>query len=145
MDATGAIHSMQLSLGRQAWNFARHFLEMCLAMCLVGTPLVVLLTRIWAPPISPEVTLLLVALLYTAPMVAWMRFRGMEWRPVVEMAAASFALAPVVIALAWLGLGSQSIVLELASISFCGPACAVMFVAMLPRLDLYTGRTGHHH
>jgi hypothetical protein len=26
----------------------------------------------------------------------------------------------------------------------CGPACVAMFGAMLFRLDLYTGRAGHH-
>jgi hypothetical protein len=60
--------------------------------------------------------LLVIAFNYALPMAAWMRFRGMAWRPTLEVS----------------GL-----------LGFCGPAWVVMVIVMLFRLDLCTGRTGH--
>ena len=38
---------------------------------------------------APAASLLAIAVIYSAPMVAWMRHRGMAWRPVIEMAGAT--------------------------------------------------------
>jgi hypothetical protein len=91
----------------------------------------------------PELSLIVIAILLTLPMAAWMLFRGMEWRPTLEMSAVAFALAIALIGLAWLGVPSES-TLQVKFGSFCGLACVGMFGVMLFRLDLYTGRTGHH-
>lgn len=140
------------SIPRQAANFVLHFLEMCVSMCAVGSPIVLALVR-WGPDafgvaspaaIAPELTLLLISLIYAAPMVAWMRFRGMAWRPVLEMAAAALLVAIALIGLRFVGVLSASEFAGYVGLRFCGPACAVMVVAMLPRLSLYTGRAGHH-
>jgi apolipoprotein N-acyltransferase len=72
-----------------------------------------------------------------------MLLRGMEWRPTLAMSAVPIGLAFLLIGLAWLGLSSES-TLQITFGSFCGIACVGMFVVMLFRLDLYTGRTGHH-
>jgi hypothetical protein len=147
-----ATTTVRLGLGRQTRNFVQHFLEMCIAMCAVGTPLVNLVFR-WGPEAkgypdprlqSPELSLLVIAIIYTLPMVGWMHFRGMDWRPTLEMGAATIATAIPFIALSWLGILSQADLLKVASPVFCGPACAVMVLAMLPRLGMYTGRDGHH-
>jgi hypothetical protein len=90
----------------------------------------------------PAVALLVIAVLYTLPMAVWMRVRGMDWRPIVEMSGAAIALAIVLVGLAGFGVISQSGLRGFA-LGFCGPACLVMIVAMLFRLDLYTGRAGH--
>jgi len=142
---------VRLGMGRQAWNFAQHFLEMCVSMCVVGTPLVLLLFVLGPSVIGypdpreqfPALSLLAIAVLYALPMVAWMRYRGMEWRPIVEMGGATIAVGVAIIGLGWLGILSQPGLREYASPKFCGPACAVMLVAMLPRIGMYTGRTGH--
>jgi len=134
----------RISAARQAWNFGRHYLEMCVAMC-VGVGLSGLLVR-GAAMVGysdlrqqvPELSLLAIAVVITLPMAAWMRFRGMEWRPILEMSAAGIA---VVVAAALLGIVSAS---SVATGSVCGLACVGMFIVMLFRLDLYTGRTGHH-
>jgi hypothetical protein len=144
--------TVRLGVGRQAWNFAEHFLEMCISMCVVGTPLVVLLFVAGPAVIGypdprqqfPELSLLTIAILYAVPMVAWMRYRGMEWRPILEMGGATIAVGVALIGLASLGILSQPGLRDYASPTFCGPACAVMFPAMLPRIGMYTGRTGHH-
>jgi hypothetical protein len=131
------------------WMFVRHFLEMCVAMC-VGGGLLNALIFVAGPALlgypdlreeAPAFALLLIALIYLAPMAAWMRFRGMSWRPVLEMSAAVFALAVFLIGLAAAGAISESD-LRSSALGFCGPACAVMLPVMLFRLDLYTGRSG---
>jgi hypothetical protein len=145
-----AIATARLSLGRQTWNFARHFLEMCVSMCAGGAILSVIVFGIpalaGAPDLRerfPELGLILIAMLLTLPMAAWMRFRGMEWRPVVEMSAVPIALAILLIGGVWAGFAPDS-TLQTTFGTFCGISCVGMFVVMLFRLDLYTGRTGHH-
>ena len=145
------VAAVRLSRGRQARNFVQHFLEMCIPMCVVGTPVVNLVFR-WGPEakgyVAPrlqslELSLLVIAIIYTLPMVGWMRFRGMGWRPILEMSAVPFALAFVLIAAAWTGLAPAG-TLKIGFGEFCGITCVGMFVVMLPRLGLYTGRTGNH-
>lgn len=134
----------RISAVRQIWNFGRHYVEMCVAMC-IGVGLTGLLLRGAAQAGQPDLrqqfpglTLLGIAVVITLPMIAWMRFRRMEWRPILEMSVAGLV---VVFVAASLGLVSASTV---AVGSVCGLACLGMLVAMLFRLDLYTGRTGHH-
>jgi hypothetical protein len=139
------------STARQVWNFTRHFLEMCVAMCLGGGSLNVLVfvvgpAQLGYPDLrtaAPELALLLIACLYTLPMAAWMRFRGMTWRPILEMSGATVGLAAVLIVLAALGVLSSEDLHQWA-LAFCGPACLLMLPVMLLRLDMYTGRTGEH-
>ena len=134
------------------WTFARHFLEMCLAMCIGGAALYVLAFVAgpailgYADPRSrfPEASVAVVATLLTAPMALWMRARGMAWRPILEMSAASIAVAVGVIMMAWSGVLSRAAVVELAGPALCGPICLAMLVPMFARVDLYTGRVGHH-
>jgi hypothetical protein len=137
-------------LGSQLWHFARHFLEMCAAMC-IGGGILNGLVFLAGPALlgyadlrqqSPELALLVIAVNYALPMAAWMRFRGMAWRPTLEMSGATIGLGVVMIALDWLDVVQQSSVRGWV-LGFCGPACVVMVIVMLFRLDLYTGRTGH--
>ena len=145
-----AVATARLSLGRQSWNFARHFLEMCITMCAGGAILGLVVfgipASIGAPDVReqfPEIGLILIAILLTLPMAAWMRFRGMEWRPIVEMSAMPIGLAIVLIGAVSAGLASEP-TLQMTFGTFCGISCVGMFVVMLFRLDLYTGRKGHH-
>jgi hypothetical protein len=141
----------RVSLGKQVWNFARHFFEMCVAMCVGGSVLNLVLFKAGPAVVGysdprqqfPELSLLAIALVYLLPMVLWMRFRGMEWRPILEMSGAAAGLAVLLVGLTWLGVMSQGSLREW-SLAFCLPACVVMVGAMLFRLDLYTGRTAHH-
>ena len=133
-----------LPRSRQAWNFARHFVEMCIAMCIgVALANVIIAAAGAATGLDvrgqfPVLTLAALAVFITLPMVAWMRFRAMAWRPILEMCAAGIA---VVIAAAGLGLVSATLV---SVGTLCGLECLGMFVAMLFRYDLYSGKTGHH-
>jgi hypothetical protein len=145
-----ATATVRLGVGRQTRNFVQHFLEMCISMCAGGAILSLVVfgipASIGAPNLrdqSPELGLILIAILLTLPMAAWMRFRGMAWRPILEMSAIPLGLAILLIGAVWAGFAPDS-TLQITFGSFCGIACAGMFVVMLPRLGLYTGRSGHH-
>src|SRR5512133_165234 len=115
------------STARQVWNFTRHFLEMCIAMCVGGGALNALVfvvgpAQLGYPDLrtmAPALALLLIACVYTLSMVAWMRFRGMAWRPILEMSGAIVALALVLIVLAALGILSSEELHQWA-LMFCG-------------------------
>jgi hypothetical protein len=150
MDMT--MSATPVSVPRQVTNFIAHFLEMCIAMCAVGTPIVLAVFR-WVPDTlgfvspaasAPELSLLLISLIYTAPMVAWMRFRGMPGRPVAEMALATVVAVMILIGLKVVGVVDADTFGSFVGPKFCGPGCAAMVIAMLPRLSLYTGGSGHH-
>jgi hypothetical protein len=147
----GAAVQPKLSLGRQTWHFVRHYLEMCVAMCLGGTALNVLVFRAGPAAIgypdlrerAPATALIVEAVLYTVPMTVWMRLRHMGWRPALEMSAAPVGVASAVAAL--FGIGVLSLAnLEAWLAAACLPWCVVMVVPMLFRLPLYTGRSAHH-
>src|SRR6266511_1741593 len=99
------------SIGRQIWNFVRHYLEMCAAMCIGGS--------------------LLRALFLGG--ASWAGYDVGDDYPGITL---------LVIAVPWLG-GVPESRLATWQVIFCGPACVVMFVVMLFRLDVYTGRAGH--
>jgi drug/metabolite transporter (DMT)-like permease len=140
-----------IGLGSQAWNFARHFIEMCAAMCLGGSVLyaafVALADALGSPNLradAPELAVAATAVIYALPMAMWMVFRGMDRRSTVEMTAATLAVGAVFIGAAAVGFITAAELSAWASARFCLPACAVMVAVMLVRRDVYTGRTGHH-
>ena len=132
--------------GRSTGRFIAHYVEMCAAMCVgfaVGD-----LVYFWAAgalgysePFSelPELSVLVVTFTMTAPMAAWMVFRGMPRRATAEMSASMPALALVLLALGWLAVVPKS---DLALLEHA-LMMPVMLVPMLMRLDLYAGHTGH--
>jgi hypothetical protein len=142
--------SARLSRRRQTGHFLLHYLEMCAPMCIgfaVGD-----VVYFWAAgrfaysePFSelPELSLLVITFTMTAPMVAWMLFRGMPRRETAEMAAVMPVLAIALLALGWLAIVPKG---ELA-LSEHGLMMPAMLVPMFFRLDLYTGRARHadHH
>ena len=130
------------------WTFIRHLLEMCLAMCLGGIPLIILFfvgaAKIGYPDLfqqSPALSVLVIGFILSLPMTAWMRFRRHDWRPTLEMASTTIVLGIILVALGWLGILPQSSLFEWL-VRF---ACPVMLIPMFFRLDLYTGRSGHCH
>jgi hypothetical protein len=87
----------------------------------------------------PELSIAVVTFTMTAPMVAWMLFRGMPRRETTEMAAAMPVLAIVLLALGWVAIVPKDD-LTLLEHGLMMPA---MLVPMFVRLDFYTGRAGH--
>ncbi len=140
------VHQGPPSLLAQIGHFIWHFVQMCLACCIGGVTLSVLFfggaALIGYPNLIhqfPELSTLVIAFFLALPMAAWMRFRGMEWRPTLEMAATPIVVGVLLIGLAWLGIVPNSSLIEWLT----RLACPVMLIPMLFRLDLYTGRMGH--
>jgi hypothetical protein len=86
----------------------------------------------------PELSVVVVTFSITAPMVAWMRFRGMSRRSAAEMSAPMVVLAVVLLASGWLGFVLKS---DMALLEH-GLMMPAMLIPMLFRLDLYAGRMG---
>jgi hypothetical protein len=123
--------------------FLLHFLEMCVVMCMGGIAIVSALLR-WIGPLIgypefrasfPELSTVVLALWLTLLMILWMRFRGHDWRPTLEMASTSIVAVPLLFGAAWLGVIPKADLYPLE----CGLACAFMVVPMLFRLDHYAG------
>jgi hypothetical protein len=129
--------------------FIRHLLEMCLAMCIGGIPLIILFfvgaAKIGYPRLleqSPELSVLAVGFILSLPMTAWMRYRGHEWQPTLEMASTTIVLAILLVGLGWFGILAKSNLFEWMT----RLACPVMIIPMLFRLELYKGHhAGHQH
>jgi hypothetical protein len=101
---------------------------MCAAMC-VGGGILNGLIFVAGPALlaypdprqqSPELALLVIAVDFALPMAAWMRFRGMAWRPTLEMSGATIGVAIVMIGLDWLDVVQDSILAP--GLSRCRPS-----------------------
>ena len=140
-------HTVPAGVARRVGIFLWHFLEMCIAMCVGGIILNILFfwgaAQLGYPNLFerfPEFSLLMVGINLAIPMAAWMRFRGHDWRPTLEMASTSIILPILLIGTAWLDIipeGSQLGLLKKL-------ACPVMLIPMLFRLDLYAGHHASH-
>jgi hypothetical protein len=143
-----SVITQPVRLRSQIGHFLLHYGEMCLPMCIgfaVGD-----LVYFWAAglfgysePFSelPVLSVLVVTFSMTAPMTAWMLYRGMPPRATAEMSAAMPVLAIVLLAFGWLGLVPMS---DLALLEH-GLMMPVMLIPMFFRLDLYTGHMRHAH
>ena len=114
---------------RRVSPFWRHFMQMLAAMFvgMVGTGAIFLSIvglKSWEAVTTeyPTQALLAMAVGMTAPMAAWMLYRGMGWKNTYEMSAAMvFPVIPFLL-LVWFGVTKSAP---------CGVYCAVMVVAML--------------
>jgi hypothetical protein len=98
----------QPTRGGRVGRFTLHFFEMCAPMCVgfaIGD-----LVYFWAAdkfgsskPFSelPELSVVVVTLTMTAPMIAWMVYRGMPRRPIAEMAAVMPVLGGALLVFGW--------------------------------------------
>ena len=132
---------------RPAARFGLHVLEMCVVMCvslaLLGVLVFAATTVLGFSDVreeAPELSALVVAAVLAGSMVVWMRFRGMEWRPTLEMAAPALVAGVVMVAGYWIGIVAQRDLIG----SVCGVACLSMIAVMLFRFRLYSTHTGHH-
>jgi hypothetical protein len=130
-------------------QFLRHYAEMVAAMfagMLVLGPPYILALELLGTSMSevraeaPAVSLFAMAVMMTAPMVGWMRYRGHAWQPCAEMAASMFLPTFGVIALLWGGVLEDFGTLMMLEHVVMLPA---MLVAMLLRYDEYAH--GHAH
>ena len=75
----------------------------------------------------------------SVPMAAWMRFRGHDWRPTLEMSGATIVVWVLLIGIYWLGILPKTSLLEWQ----LSLACPVMAAVMLLRFNLYSGQMSH--
>jgi hypothetical protein len=128
---------------KPAARFGLHVLEMCVVMCVTLGVLAALFfgaaavlgfsADVWEQ--APALSVLTVAAVLAGSMVVWMRLRGMEWRPTLEMAGAAIAGGALVL----VGYGLGVIALSDLLPSVCGVSCLAMIGAMLFRVELYSG------
>jgi len=131
---------------RQSGHFLLHYFEMCAPMCVgfaVGDLIYFWVAGLfgYSEPFRqlPELSVMVVTFTMTAPMTAWMLFRGMPRRPTAEMSAVMPILAIGLLVLGWLAIVPKG---NLALLEH-GLMMPAMLVPMFFRLDLYTGRAGH--
>jgi hypothetical protein len=132
---------------RRVGRFVAHYLEMCMVMCVgaVGLSVVffgaaALLGFTDLPQRAPELSALVVAVNLSLPMAVWMRFRGMAWRPTLEMSGAPMLVGLLLIAGYWLGAVGESSLIEVQA----SLACPLMLAVMLLRFGLYSSHAARH-
>lgn len=130
-------------------RFLMHYVEMCMVMCVGAISLSVLFSGAAAllgytdlPQRAPELTALVIAVNLSLPMAVWMRFRGMEWRPTLEMSGATMVAGLLLIAAYWLDIIAKGSLMELQTGVF---ACPLMLAVMLFHFRLYSGGHASHH
>jgi hypothetical protein len=124
-------------------QFIRHYVEMVIAM-LVGMAVLLLpaagVLRLLGSSAdqvesaAPGVALLGMAVAMTAPMVAWMRYRGHSRRLAWEMSAAMFV--PTLLAIIFMATGAIDDFMTVSMIQHNG-MFAAMLAAMVVRRDQY--------
>jgi flagellar biosynthetic protein FliP len=128
------------------WSFTRHLLEMVVAMMAGMVVLGAAVGLLGQPPAYADNALVeyaLMGLFMSAPMVAWMRYRGHSWTDGMEMTAAMlvpmFALV-LLVELGVVGLSEHSFMV-LSHVAMIGGMAALM----LFRPDRYVyGAHGQH-
>lgn len=120
-------------------RFARHYVEMVVAMLVGMAVLGGASSLVLDLPDRTWVELVEMAVWMTLPMVAWMRFRGHGWRACNEMAAAMLVPAGAALLLLWSGVVTDGDALVMFEHTAMFPA---MLVVMLLRRDEYAG---HDH
>ncbi len=132
---------------RQVGQFLLHLVEMVAVMC--GGAVILNLLVFWVtalvgyPDLSgqfPRLATLVYTVNLSLPMTAWMRFRGMDWRPTLEMAGAPIGVG----ILLFVGLSIGLVPNSGLFMRQCGLSCLAMLAVMLFRFDHYAGRMDHH-
>jgi hypothetical protein len=136
----------KVSLRGQAGRFVLHYFEMCIPMCIgfaVGDLIYFSIAGYfgYSEPFTelPVLSVLVVTVTMTAPMTAWMLYRGMPRRATWEMSATMPILAIILLALGWLGVVPMG---DLALLMH-GLMMPVMLVPMVLRPGLYAGHMHH--
>jgi hypothetical protein len=93
------------------------------------------------PQTAPELSVIVIAINLTVPMAAWMRYRGMDWQPTLEMAMPTMATGLLLVAAYWLDVVAKGSLIEIQT----SLACPVMVAVMLLRFRLYAAPHAAHH
>ncbi len=142
MAATTPRRAPPRTLLRGVGHFLWHYAQICMACCVGGVALGIAFfggaALVGYPDLigrAPYFSTLVLAIILTVPMVAWMRVRHHGWRPTLEMGSATMGLGIVLVASGALGLVPVGAMFEWVT----RLACPVMLVPMLLRVRLYAG------
>jgi hypothetical protein len=150
-DSHGTALLQRRRLSSSTRDFVRHYAEMVAAMffgmVVLGVPAGWALGAVGSSLSelkmdAPSLMLLGMAVTMTAPMSAWMRYRGHGWRANTEMAASM--VLPTFAAIALLEAGMMTDIDFLLLVEHVAMLLG-MLVAMLLRLDEYTQHHAHGH
>jgi len=137
-----------VSLRGQVGHFVLHYFEMCIPMCVgfaVGDLIYFSIAGAlgYSEPFAelPVLSVLVVTFTMTAPMTAWMLYRGMPRPAIREMSATMPILASMLLVLGWVGVVPMS---DLALLMHA-LMMPVMLVPMLLRPGLYSAHIHHTH
>jgi hypothetical protein len=128
-------------------RFTLHFFEMCAPMCVGFAIGDLIYFRAagefgYSHPFTdlPELSVLVVTMTMTAPMVAWMAYRGMPRAAIAEMAAVMPVLGATLLVVGWLSM------LPMGDLALWehGLMMPAMLIPMFLRLDLYTSKHSQH-
>jgi hypothetical protein len=133
---------------RPLGRFAAHLAEMCMVMCAGAIVLSLLffgaaglLGYTDLPQTAPELAVFVIALNLSVPMAVWMRYRGMGWRPTLEMSGSTMAVGLLLIVAYWMDLIARDSLIEIQT----SLACPMMLAAMLLRFRLYSSSHPARH
>ena len=136
----------KVSLRGQIGRFVLHYFEMCIPMCIgfaVGDLIYFSIAGFlgYSGPFMelPVLSVLVVTFAMTAPMTAWMLYRGMPRRATWEMSATMPILAIILLTLGWLGVVPMG---DLALLMH-GLMMPVMLAPMALRPGVYAGHMHH--
>src|SRR3954447_13632113 len=131
-------------------TFIRHYVEMVVVMfagmIVLGVPGEAALHAMGTATSelrddAPALVFLGMAATMTLPMVAWMRYRGHAWQPTLEMTASM--IIPTLAAIALLAAGALDFT-ALMGLEHVAMLLG-MLLAMLLRIEEYTGHAHHGH
>lgn len=137
---------VKITVKGPTWNFVQHLLEMSIAMVVgmfaLGIPVKALFDAVgWSFMNDHTVPMTLVmATNMSIGMAVWMRIRGCGWPAILEMSLAMYVPFVAMYPFYWAGLVNEMAIMIVGHVLMV-PA---MVVAMLFRLDEYTGSHAHH-
>ena len=122
-------HTAAHSRGHRVWHFARHYLEMVLAM-LAGMVLLGPLEDLVWPALTarPDVGVMVMATNMSIGMAAWMRFRGHSWRGIAEMSASMYLPFVVLLVPFWAGAIGEHTMMTWGHVLMLPAMAAVMLL-----------------
>jgi len=142
-----AISSQIPTVWMRIGYFIRHYIEMLLVCCIGGLILNFLffsaITRVGFPNFLqqyPDLSIIVITILLAVPMLIWMRLRGHEWRPTLEMTGEPIVLGVLLISASWINIIPKVEMLPLLK----DLVCPLMLIPMFFRLDLYTSNHASH-
>jgi hypothetical protein len=122
-------HTTAHSRGHRVWHFARHYVEMVVAM-LAGMFVLGGLEHLVWPALTAraDIGVMVMATNMAIGMGAWMRFRGHSWRGIAEMSASMYLPFVVLLVPFWAGAIGEHTLMTWGHVLMLPAMAAVMLL-----------------